>query len=214
MAARSRFLAAVVDAPAVVGTSFRGGIASLYALRHAASVRGLVLSSSYLPAFYGGWRAPIVGVAVTTEQVGGMARDLRQTLLRSALAKFAQLPSTPRRTHLGRHDGVGQAVRRCPGQGWMKASRSALMVPAGPSCRRLVASELARLDLVATGAGEVIAPGPAGGRRGVGHGSTIRRGAPPTRIAPGLPTSRARRMSQRNAPRQADVEHDLKGAHT
>lgn len=103
----SGFLASVTDAPAVlIGTSFGGGIASLQASRQPASVRGLVLSSSYLPAFYGGWRAPIVGFAMTTEQVGGMARDLRQALLRSALAKSARLPSPPRRTHLGRHDGV------------------------------------------------------------------------------------------------------------
>jgi hypothetical protein len=58
----------------------------------------------------------------------------------------------------------------------------------GPSYRRLVAGEIARLDLVASGAGEAVAPGPAAGRPRVSHGSTIRQGAPPTQIAPGPPT--------------------------
>lgn len=109
----SRFLVAVVDAPVVlIGTSLGGGIASLHAARAPASVRGLVLSSSYLPAYYGGWRAPIVGLAMTTEQVGGLARDLRQSLLRSAFAKLAGMPEPERRTHLGRHDGVVHLSRR------------------------------------------------------------------------------------------------------
>jgi pimeloyl-ACP methyl ester carboxylesterase len=41
-----------------------------------------------------------------------LARDLRETLLRSAFAKSARLPSPPRRTHLGRHDGVVHLSRR------------------------------------------------------------------------------------------------------
>jgi pimeloyl-ACP methyl ester carboxylesterase len=109
----SRFLVAVVDAPVVlIGTSLGGGISSLHAARTPDSVRGLVLSSSYLPAYYGGWRAPIVGLAMITEQFGGIARDVRQSLLRSGFARLAGMPEPPRRTHLGRHDGVVHLSRR------------------------------------------------------------------------------------------------------
>jgi pimeloyl-ACP methyl ester carboxylesterase len=99
----SGFLAMVADAPVVlIGTSFGGGIASLQTARETASVRGLILSSSYLPAFYGGWRAPIVGVAMTTEQVGGMARGLRQSLLSSAVVRPADCADDE--SHEGRND--------------------------------------------------------------------------------------------------------------
>jgi pimeloyl-ACP methyl ester carboxylesterase len=109
----SRFLIAVVDAPVVlVGTSLGGGISSLHAALAPDSVRGLVLSSSYLPAYYGGWRAPFVGLAMTAEQFGGIARDVRQSLLRSASAKLAGMAEPARRTHMGRHDGVVHLSRR------------------------------------------------------------------------------------------------------
>lgn len=129
----SGFLTAVVDTPVVlIGTSFGGGIVSLQAAEQPDSVSGLVLSSSYLPAFYGGWRAPMVGVAMTTEQVGGMARGVRQTLLRSALLESTRPAEAQQRIHPGRWKPAGHLSARDRRVAGMEAVASLIGVSVRP----------------------------------------------------------------------------------
>lgn len=80
-------LRALAGAPVVlVGASLGGAVAARQAWTRPDSVRALVLSSGYLPAYYGGPRAPGVVAGMLLEQVGKLGQALRTgQLARSAL---------------------------------------------------------------------------------------------------------------------------------
>lgn len=84
--ALSDFLASMGAGPVVLmGSSYGGVICARQAGVEPASALGLLLSSSYLPPLYGGWRAPGVVGALLAEQLGRAGKALRQSWLKPAV---------------------------------------------------------------------------------------------------------------------------------
>ncbi len=69
----------------LMGSSFGGVVCARQAGVEPESALGLVLSSSYLPPLYGGWRAPGVVTALLAEQLGKAGKALRQSWLSPAV---------------------------------------------------------------------------------------------------------------------------------
>jgi pimeloyl-ACP methyl ester carboxylesterase len=86
-----RALEAVVDAVApsepvvLLATSMGSAVAAGLAAHAPDKVAGLAIGSGYLPAYFGGWRAPAVVAGLVASQVGNLGRGVVGSALRSAL---------------------------------------------------------------------------------------------------------------------------------
>lgn len=77
--ALDRFIVSKLDPPVVlIGSSMGGAVAALQASRRPETVRGLVLSSSYLPPVLEGARAPLVASALILERLGDLGFGIRR----------------------------------------------------------------------------------------------------------------------------------------
>lgn len=82
----SRFLTEVVTGPVVLmGTSLGGLVAASVAAGQPPGLEGLVLGSSYLPPYFGGWLTPAVVAGLLVEKASLVGSVLRSRLLRLAL---------------------------------------------------------------------------------------------------------------------------------